>query len=40
MGGRGLGTGGLWENKKDEWDKNTLNQEGMKEMEAEMEQTT
>lgn len=25
MGGRVLETGGLWDNKKDEWDKNTLN---------------
>lgn len=33
MEGQGWGTGGFWENKKDEWDKNTLNQEGLKEME-------
>ena len=37
--GGALEAGGLWENKKDEWDGNTPNGEGLKEMEAEMEQT-
>lgn len=38
--GGALEAGGLWENKKDEWNENTPNGEGLKEMEAEMEQTT
>lgn len=37
--GGALEAGGLWENKKDKRNGNTPNGEGLKEMEAEMEQT-